>query len=48
MTKHPTNPITRLVAAILPKPPAPPAPQPEEEEIEPTVKNVYPFVKYGD
>lgn len=49
MTKP--NLITRLAAAILPKPkPAQPAPQPEEQpDQDPTVK-MYPrrFVSYGD
>ena len=48
MTKHPTNPITRLVKRLTGHQAPAPAPQPEEPEIEPTVKNVYPFISYGD
>ena len=44
MTKP--NPITRLIKRLVP--PAQPAPQPEQPEGEPTVKMLYPFIKYGD
>ncbi|MEB3313634.1 MAG: hypothetical protein VKL98_05760 [Cyanobacteriota bacterium] len=48
MTSTRTNPITRLVARLLPaQAPPPPAPPPEEEELDPTVK-MYRFIKYGD
>ena len=48
MTKATTNPITRLVARLLPTQPSPPpAPAPEEEE-DPTEKVNYRFISYGD
>ena len=48
MTKP--NPITRLIKRLVPPAQPAPAPQPEqpEGEGEPTVKMLYPFVKYGD
>ena len=42
-----TNPITRLVARLLPHQAPAPAPQPEED-IDPTVKNHHRFISYGD